>query len=202
MRVKQILFCLLLALTLAVALAAGREAAPASAAEKAEAPAVPTQEAAGAPEGWDGLVFETVDLDGNTVGSRELFAAHTVTMVNVWASWCPPCVRELPELQRLNGEFAEKDCAIVGLLMDGDDPAGLEAARGLLEAAGVSYTVLMPWDDALELFPVYAVPTSFFVDGGGHVLGDPVVGADVAGYPARLEAAVAMARENADGAAS
>lgn len=229
MRMKRSLFCLLLAVILALT-ACGEASSPASTAEttapdvipsqetapaeeseapapaetpaETETPAEPLPEEGEAPEVWDGLTFETEDLEGNVVSSRELFAAHTVTMVNVWASWCPPCVRELPELQRLNGEFAEKDCAIAGLLIDGDDPAGLEAARSIMEEAGVSYTVLMPWDEALEQFPVYAVPTSFFVDSGGHVLGEPVVGVDVEGYPGYLEAAISLAQESAEGAAS
>ena len=45
--------------------------------------------------------FETVDLDGKTVSSRELFAENKVTMINFWGTFCGPCIREMPELAEL-----------------------------------------------------------------------------------------------------
>ena len=169
-------------------------------AEETAAPAdepAPTEEAAAEeaaaekPAAWDGIVFETVDLEGNTVKAEELFSSHTMTMVNVWASWCPPCVRELPELQRLNGEFGEKNCAIVGILLDGDEEQGLADGKARLQEAGVAYTILLPWDGVYDLFPVSAIPTSFFIDSNGHVIGEPIVGAYVEAYTAALDAAIA-----------
>ena len=180
------------ALLLALLLGACGSTAPAP----TDAPA-PTEAAAPAPApaeaAWDGLVFETSDLNGDPVTAQELFSAHTVTMVNVWASWCPPCVRELPELQRLSGEFAEKNCAIVGFLIDGDEAQGLADAKARLQEAGVTYTILLPCDELNEIFSVQAVPTSFFVDSAGHLVGEPIVGAYVDGYTAALDAVIAQA---------
>lgn len=188
-----ITLCMLLTLLLG---ACGRAAPPAPTEAPAltptEAPAPAAEPAAGEESAWDGLVFETTDLDGNPVTAQELFSAHTVTMVNVWASWCPPCVRELPDLQRLSGEFAEKDCALVGFLLDGDEAQGLADGRARLEEAGVTYTILLPCEELNEIFSVQAVPTSFFVDSGGHLVGEPIVGAYVEGYTAALDAAVAQ----------
>ena len=188
-----ITLCMLLTLLLG---ACGRAAPPAPTEAPApaptEAPAPAAEPAAGEESAWDGLVFETTDLDGNPVTAQELFSAHTVTMVNVWASWCPPCVRELPDLQRLSGEFAEKDCALVGFLLDGDEALGLADGRARLEEAGVTYTILLPCEELNEIFSVQAVPTSFFVDSGGHLVGEPIVGAYVEGYTAALDAAVAQ----------
>ena len=182
------------ALLLALLLGACGSTAPAP--TEAPAPA-PTEAAAPAPApaetAWDGLVFETSDLNGDPVTAQELFSAHTVTMVNVWASWCPPCVRELPELQRLNGEFAEKNCAIVGFLIDGDEAQGLADAKARLQEAGATYTILLPCDELNEIFSVQAVPTSFFVDSAGHLVGEPIVGAYVDGYTAALDAVIAQA---------
>ena len=140
---------------------------------------------------WTGLDFETADLEGNTIRSRDLFSQHTMTMVNVWASWCPPCVGELPELQRLNGEFADKNCAIVGILLDGAEAQGLADGKARLREAGATYTILLPWDGVDNIFPVSAIPTSFFVDSQGHVIGEPIVGAYVDGYTPALDAAIA-----------
>ena len=64
------------------------------------------------------ISFETVDLEGNPVTSKELFADHKITMVNIWATWCTHCVRELPELERMSKEWAEQDCQIIGICDD------------------------------------------------------------------------------------
>lgn len=145
--------------------------------------------------------FETTDIDGNPVSSEELFALHEVTMVNIWASWCGPCIGEMPELAAMNERLAEKDCAIVGILYDGDDPVALETARGILEDAGVTYTVILPPENIDEVFAFDAFPTTFFVDREGNFAAAPVVGAYVESYepaiaailgetPAEAEAAV------------
>ena len=149
------------------------------------------------PAPWTGMVFETTDTDGNTVRSQDLFSQHTVTMVNVWASWCGPCVGELPELQRLNGEFAAKNCAIVGVMLDGGDADGLRDGLARMQEAGVTYTVLLPWADVDSIFPAEYIPTSFFVDSGGHIIGDPIVGAAVNDYAPGLDAAIAAAQSGA-----
>ena len=187
--------CVVGALLIALLLGACGGAAPTPTEAPAPAPAeASAQEAAPAAESaWDGLVFETTDLDGNPVTAQELFSAHAVTMVNVWASWCPPCVRELPDLQRLSGEFAEKDCALVGFLIDGDEAQGLADAKARLQEAGVTYPILLPCKELNEIFSVQAVPTSFFVDSGGRLIGEPIVGAYVEGYTAALDAAIAQA---------
>lgn len=194
-----LLAALLLAACGATAPAAATEEAAAETAVPTEEPAAPAEEtvlpeepaAEESAAAWDGIVFETADLEGNTVTAEELFSSHSMTMVNVWASWCPPCVRELPELQRLNGEFGEKNCAIVGILLDGDEEQGLADGKARLQEAGAAYTILLPWDGVYDLFPVSAIPTSFFIDSNGHVIGEPIVGAYVEAYTAALDAAIA-----------
>ena len=47
------------------------------------------------------LVFETTDLEGNSITSDEIFTGHRVTMINMWATWCDPCKNELPELAKM-----------------------------------------------------------------------------------------------------
>ena len=123
------------------------------------------------------FVFTTEDLDGNTLTSEEIFGASEYTMVNCWASWCGPCAGELPELAKLSKEFADRGCAIVGVLFDADDPAGLADAKDLLSEAGADYLNVCPWDDLMTDMDIQAIPTSFFVDSQGKVVGSIVVGA-------------------------
>ena len=131
--------------------------------------------------------FETTDLEGNPVNSEELFKDHKVTMVNIWASWCGPCVREMPELQKISEEYAEKEGAIIGLLIDADDPAGAADAQDIIKDLGITYPVVAAPGNLSDYVLVNAVPTSIFVDSEGKILGEPVVGADTQMYRRRLD---------------
>ena len=68
------------------------------------------------------------------ISSAELFAKNEITMVNIWATWCGPCVGELGELQELHTRMQEKECGIVGLL----DDDKLEEARRLVQQGGIA----------------------------------------------------------------
>ena len=80
--------------------------------------------------------FKTTDLNGNAVSSEELFSTHQITMVNVMTTWCGYCIQELPELQRLSELYAEKNCAVIGVLYDGTSDDLLKTGRSLMEQAG------------------------------------------------------------------
>ena len=150
-----------------------------------EAPTAPEKEAA-AP-GGPRLRFSTTDVYGESVTSEALFSANKYTMVNCWTSWCPPCIGELSELEELSKKFAEKGCGLVGLLYDGKDPSGLADALEILAEKGVSYPNIVLWEGVDELLQIQAVPTSFFVDAEGHIVGEFIIGADPAGYEAMLD---------------
>ena len=126
--------------------------------------------------------FETTDLDGNPVNSAELFSANRITVVNLWASWCGPCVRELPELEELNRRLKEKGCAVVSILCDGDTVSGREDGADVAASAGVTYPILLPNADIFAAFPLDAYPTTYFVDSDGCIVGDVIVGAYVERY--------------------
>ena len=75
-------------------------------------------------------------------------------MVNIWASWCGPCIRELPELQAISERLKEKNCGVIGLLYDGDGAEALETAKKLMTDNGVSYPVILPPENVDSLFPL------------------------------------------------
>ena len=133
------------------------------------------------------LSFTTVDVYGESVTSEALFGGNKYTMINCWTSWCPPCIGELSELEDLSKSFAEKGCALVGLLYDGKDPAGLADALEIMGEKGVSYVNLIPWEGVDDILRIQAVPTSFFVDSEGNIVGEFIIGADPARYARVLE---------------
>ena len=133
--------------------------------------------------------FETKDLDGRTVSSEEIFSQHEITMVNVWATWCHWCVNELPELEKISGRLAEKDCAVIGLCGDAENDETIAKAKGLLAENGDTYLNLRPWDGWMDIFDMsQGWPMTFFVDREGTIVGRPVVGADINAYEPRVDA--------------
>lgn len=125
--------------------------------------------------------FETVSLEGETVSS-DLFSDSRLTMINVWATYCNPCLNEMPGLGELVSEYEPEDFQLVGIVSDvpeGTGEEGLDQVRELVEAAGAaSYTHLLLSESLYEglLSDVTAVPTTFFVNADGKIL-DTVVGA-------------------------
>ncbi|MBQ3373133.1 MAG: TlpA family protein disulfide reductase [Oscillospiraceae bacterium] len=137
------------------------------------------------------ISFETTDTEGNPVTSKDLFGSNKVTMINIWASWCGPCVRELPELQAISERLQEKGCGLIGLLYDGNDLEALETGKQIMADNGVTYPVILPPENVDSLFPMEAYPTTYFVDSEGKILSEPIVGAYVDKYEAAVDALLA-----------
>lgn len=127
-----------------------------------------------------GIAFEARDLEGNTV-TEEVFADSRLTMVNVWATYCNPCLSEMPELGEIAGEYKTDEFQIIGIISDVQEGAELEStvyAATLVEQTGAAYPHLLLNESLFNalLSGVSAVPTTFFVNENGEVL-DTVVGA-------------------------
>ncbi len=140
-----------------------------------------------------GVSFESVDLDGNPVSSKDLFSQNKITMVNLWGSFCSPCIAEMPELEKLYAEFQKEGCGIVGVLADVqsmDDTDIIEDGKQIVADTGVTYPNVVAWDTLQDQLPFNAYPTTYFVDSQGKVIGSPIVGADVDSYSTRLHEAL------------
>ena len=126
------------------------------------------------------ISFETVDLDGNPVNSEELFSQKKLTMVNIWGTFCGPCIQEMPDLEILNGKLADKDCQLIGIVCDvlgEQDQEHIRDAKDIIKQTGVTYTSLIPWSELAQAFPSQYIPTTYFVDSQGNVIGEALVGA-------------------------
>ncbi|MBQ9420206.1 MAG: TlpA family protein disulfide reductase [Lachnospiraceae bacterium] len=142
-------------------------------------------------EAKDGSVisFQTTDLDGNAVDSAELFAKNKITMINIWGTYCGPCINEMPELEELSKEYADKGVAVVGLVVDvtESDDSLLSEAQEIVGDTGVTYLNLKAWDGFKNQLSAVATPTTYFVDSNGSLVGDPVIGASVEKYRQSLD---------------
>lgn len=128
----------------------------------------------------EAVVFEARDMNGNTVTS-DIFSQSKLTMVNVWATYCNPCLSEMPELGELAGEYGQEEFRLIGIVsdvMEGAEQEELDNAAELIEQTGADYTHLLLNQSLYNalLYDVSAVPTTFFIDENGKVLGG-VVGA-------------------------
>ena len=131
----------------------------------------------------EAVVFEGQDLDGNTI-TQETCALAKLTMINVWATYCNPCLKEMPELGELAQEYDKADFQLIGIVSDvveSQDEDAEEAAAyaaELVEKTGASYPhMLLNESRYLGLLAdVSAVPTTFFLNEEGEIL-DVVVGA-------------------------
>ena len=147
-----------------------------------------------APEEWEGfdddavVSFETVDLDGNTVKSEKLFAKNKVTMINIWGSYCGPCITEMPEIEKMYQEYSSQGGGVVGLVVDVpvDNNRFLENAQAIVKETGVTYPNLRAWEGYNKLLEHQGTPTTYFVDSKGKLIGSPILGAQVATYPKEM----------------
>jgi thiol-disulfide isomerase/thioredoxin len=91
-------------------------------------------------------------------------------LINFWATWCPPCLRELPEIDRFHREFGPRGWQVLGLAIDGPTPV-----REFLARVKVGFPMVLAGLEGTELVnhlgnPQGALPFSVMIDGGGRVL--------------------------------
>jgi thiol-disulfide isomerase/thioredoxin len=108
-------------------------------------------------------------LDGKQVALPSAFGGQAL-LVNVWASWCGPCIQEMPELQRFAAQQGANGVQVVGIALD--DPA---AVRAFLAKVPVSYPILLdtpgPADAGVRLGnPKGVLPYSVLISDDGRLL--------------------------------
>lgn len=126
--------------------------------------------------------FNATDIDGNAV-DQSVFADYKLTMVNVWTTFCGPCLREMPDLGELAAEYKDKGVRIVGLVSDTLDNKGeidqsqVDYAKEIVSDTGANYLHILPSTDLFGLLSqISSVPTTFFVDSEGHQVGSAYMG--------------------------
>lgn len=121
------------------------------------------------------LTFEASTIEGAPLTS-ECFADSKLTMINVWATYCNPCISEMPDLGEIAASYDKAEFQIIGIVSDVTEDAEekmIDTARNLVEDTGANYPHLLLneslYTNLVEM--VDAVPTTFFVNRKGEVLG-------------------------------
>jgi peroxiredoxin len=112
--------------------------------------------------------FTLADLQGRTWTLKEL--RGKVVLVNFWATWCPPCRKEMPDLETLYNRF--KDQGLI-ILATTDEEAS--KVRPFVAERGVTYPILLdPGRKINELFQIEGIPKSFVYDRNGNLVAEAI----------------------------
>lgn len=109
------------------------------------------------------------DLDGKPVAVPQAYAGRPL-LINIWASWCGPCIKEMPELQRYFAEQGDKGVQVVGIALDDE-----AAVRDFLKTTPVAYPILIeaagPADAGVRLGnPKGVLPYSVLISADGRLV--------------------------------
>ncbi|MEF3301851.1 thiol-disulfide oxidoreductase ResA [Paenibacillus sp. GYB003] len=116
-------------------------------------------------EGSTAPDFSLTALDGSKVSLSD-FRGKAV-MVNFWGSWCEPCAREMPAIQRQYEKWKDKGLVVLGLNLD----ESKVTVQSFVQQTNVTFPVL--FDKELRMRDRYAVryyPTTFFIDRDGKIV--------------------------------
>lgn len=125
--------------------------------------------------------FELKDYQGSPVKLSD-FKGKPV-FINFWATWCPPCRAEMPEIEAAYRKYKSQGLVVLGIdAREDNSTVGKYVADG-----GYSWTMLMDYNgDTIATYGVAAFPTSFFVDREGFIRFSQVGGMDKRGLEDRL----------------
>ncbi len=91
-----------------------------------------------------------------------------VVLINFWATWCPPCIREMPSMQRLYDKFQPQGLEVVAISVDQGNP---DSVRKFAEDLELNFPIVLdPEQVAKQAYEVRALPTSYLIDRKGRVV--------------------------------
>ncbi len=108
--------------------------------------------------------MQAVDLQGQTRSLADY--RGRVVLLNFWATWCPPCRREMPSMERLRRSMAGRPLEILAV----DSAETPEDVRAFLKTLALGFPILLdPDGQNTRRWKVYALPTTFLLDGEGRI---------------------------------
>lgn len=181
---KKIIICtLLVAMTLSLSACGSKDS-------KSQNTGTKTTQSEVSKNGFEGLKevpkFKVKDIEDKEV-TNDIFKDKKLTMINIWGTFCGPCVEEMPILQELYKEYGEKGVNILGIVADGD--INETQALQILKKKKVEFVNLIPDEKFKENFVgrTKVAPFSLIVNSKGEIM-DMVAGSmDKEGYKKFIE---------------
>ncbi len=112
--------------------------------------------------------FTLKDLNGRTVHLKDL-RGHPL-IIDFWATWCPPCRKQLPELKKIYQRYRSRGLMVLGVACDSIKGDGPEAVTEFVREYKLDYPILIGTDEVVDGFDVQGIPATFFVTRQGRVL--------------------------------
>ena len=110
--------------------------------------------------------FDLATLEGGNKALSDLRGQFV--LVNFWATWCPPCLKEMPSLNRLHNHFADRGFTVVAI---SSDEEGRPIVQKFIEKIGVDFPILLDSDKAVSKgYGAVNLPVSFLLDQEGQVI--------------------------------
>lgn len=122
------------------------------------------------------VTFDAPTLDGETITS-DCFAESKLTMLNVWATYCNPCLNEMPDLGEIATAYDSADFQMIGIVSDvsvfSEEAAIAEATDLVAQTGAATYPHLLLNESLYQnlVGGIDSVPTTFFVNQKGELLG-------------------------------
>jgi len=109
--------------------------------------------------------FELRDVNGRIVRLRDY--QGKVVLINFWATWCPPCRAEMPDLVRLQREYGRKGLRIIGITYP---PEKLDRVRGFARSLKVNYPIILGTSQLKARFSSdETLPLTIVIDRNGYI---------------------------------
>lgn len=120
--------------------------------------------------------FELQTLSGETVRLSDF--RGQVVLVNLWATWCPPCRAEMPAIEAVYREYASQGFVVLGVNAANQDDLG--QVKDFAQDYDLSFPILLDLDGSVSrIYALRSLPTSFFIDGDG-IIREVVIGGPLA----------------------
>ena len=109
--------------------------------------------------------FRLQSISGQTVSLSDF--RGKVVILDFWATWCPPCRREIPDFINLQSRYQSKGLQIVGIALDEPDKV-----KSFAQQNGMNYPVLLGTDNIAAVYGgIEGIPTTFVLDRNGNISG-------------------------------
>ncbi len=121
--------------------------------------------------------FNAVDLEG-TPFSASTLGDHKLLFINFWGTYCPPCLKEMPDLGELSEEYPESEVQFIGVVVDtmssdgSYSPSQIKLAKYIVDETRADYSHILPSPDLATIYldQVDVLPTTLLVDSDGEIL--------------------------------